>query len=91
MGASSTRGATGTGATTGAGATTGTGATTVTFDTSELAVLTQEMLAAGFSEAEVGQVMGGNVVRFLPGMPVKRMNNPAGWSLWMSVAWERNW
>ncbi len=41
------------------------GATAVTFDTSELAILTQEMLNAGFSEAEIRKVMGENVKRFL--------------------------
>lgn len=39
------------------------GATTVTFDTSELAVLTRLMLQAEFSEAEIRAVMGENVVR----------------------------
>ena len=37
----------------------------VTFDTSELAVLTDEMLRAGFTEAEIRAVMGENVKRFL--------------------------
>jgi microsomal dipeptidase-like Zn-dependent dipeptidase len=41
------------------------GATTVTFDTAELAVLTEEMLAAGFTEVEIRAVMGGNVIRLL--------------------------
>jgi len=41
------------------------GATTVAFDTAELAVLTQLMLEAGFSEAEIRAVMGGNVIRLL--------------------------
>lgn len=41
------------------------GATTVTFDTSELAVLPEEMLRAGFREAEIRAVMGGNVIRLL--------------------------
>lgn len=41
------------------------GATAVTFDTGELAVLTDEMLRAGFSEAEIRAVMGENVRRFL--------------------------
>lgn len=41
------------------------GATTVAFDTSELAVLTELMLGAGFSEAEIRAVMGGNVIRLL--------------------------
>jgi microsomal dipeptidase-like Zn-dependent dipeptidase len=41
------------------------GSTTTTFDTSELAVLTQKMMDAGFSENEITKVMGGNSVRFL--------------------------
>ncbi len=41
------------------------GATAVAFDTSELAVLTQEMLLAGFTEEEIRMVMGENVKRFL--------------------------
>ena len=41
------------------------GATAVSFDTSELAVLTDTMLAAGFSEDEIRLVMGENVKRFL--------------------------
>jgi len=41
------------------------GATAVAFDTAELAVLTQLMLEAGFSEAEIRAVMGGNVIRLL--------------------------
>ena len=41
------------------------GATTVTFDTSELIVLTQVMLDEGFSEDEIRAVMGENVKRFL--------------------------
>ena len=41
------------------------GATEVAFDTSELAVLTHEMLEAGFSENEIRAVMGGNMQRFL--------------------------
>ena len=41
------------------------GGTTVTFDTSELAALTHEMLAQGFTVAEIRAVMGGNLVRFL--------------------------
>lgn len=40
------------------------GATAVKFDTSELAILTQEMLDAGFSEQEIKQVMGENAKRF---------------------------
>jgi microsomal dipeptidase-like Zn-dependent dipeptidase len=41
------------------------GATTVMFDTAELAVITEGMLAAGFTEAEIRAVMGGNVIRLL--------------------------
>ena len=41
------------------------GATAVTFDVGEIAVLTEEMLQQGFTEAEVRLVMGGNVRRFL--------------------------
>jgi microsomal dipeptidase-like Zn-dependent dipeptidase len=41
------------------------GSTTVTFDASELAVLTQEMLRAGASEREVRAVMGANLLAFL--------------------------
>ncbi|MDZ7827413.1 MAG: membrane dipeptidase [Gammaproteobacteria bacterium] len=41
------------------------GATEVAFDTSELAVLTDRMLEAGFTEAEIRAVMGENTLRFL--------------------------
>lgn len=41
------------------------GATAVLLDTSELAVLTDEMLRQGFSEDEIRMVMGDNVRRFL--------------------------
>ena len=41
------------------------GATTVSFDTSELAALTEEMLQSGFTEDEIRMVMGENVKRFL--------------------------
>ncbi|MEM1261071.1 MAG: dipeptidase [Pseudomonadota bacterium] len=41
------------------------GAVTVAFDAGELAVLTDRMLAAGFSDEEIAAVMGGNVERFL--------------------------
>jgi microsomal dipeptidase-like Zn-dependent dipeptidase len=41
------------------------GATAVMFDTSELAVLTDAMLQAGFTEHEIRMVMGENVKRFL--------------------------
>lgn len=47
------------------------GATTTAFDASELAVLTHEMLEAGFTEIEIRLVMGGNMAGFflqnLPG------------------------
>lgn len=41
------------------------GSIVTTFDTSELAVLTDEMLKANFTEIEIRKVMGGNMVRFL--------------------------
>ncbi len=41
------------------------GSVTTQLDTSELAVLTEEMLKADFSEAEIRAVMGGNMLRFL--------------------------
>lgn len=41
------------------------GTIAVTFDTSELAILTQTMLQSGFSEDEIRAVMGENVRRFL--------------------------
>jgi len=41
------------------------GAVTTTFDTSELAVLTQTMLNDGFTEREIRAVMGENMQRFL--------------------------
>jgi len=41
------------------------GAVAVSFDTSQLAVLTETMLRAGFSEREIRLVMGDNVRRFL--------------------------
>lgn len=40
------------------------GATTTAFDASELAVLTDEMLKAGFREIEIRLVMGGNLAGF---------------------------
>ncbi|MBT4521786.1 MAG: dipeptidase [Halieaceae bacterium] len=48
------------------------GGTSVTFDTSEIAVLTDEMLKANFSETEIRKVMGENMMRFL------RHNLPEG-------------
>jgi microsomal dipeptidase-like Zn-dependent dipeptidase len=41
------------------------GSTAVTIDVSELSVLTQVMLDAGFTESEIRAVMGENVKRFL--------------------------
>jgi microsomal dipeptidase-like Zn-dependent dipeptidase len=41
------------------------GSIAVSFDVSELAVLTETMLRAGFTETEIRLVMGENVKRFL--------------------------
>jgi membrane dipeptidase len=41
------------------------GATRVPFDTSEMVVLTQLLLRAGFSEADITKIMGGNTLRVL--------------------------
>ncbi len=41
------------------------GTVTTMFDTSELAVLTRELVALGFSEERIAKVMGGNTIRFL--------------------------
>lgn len=41
------------------------GATAMAFDTSEVAVLTEEMLKAGFTQEEIRKVMGDNVALFL--------------------------
>jgi len=41
------------------------GGTTVLFDASEIAVLTHEMLKAGFTREEIMRVMGENAIRFL--------------------------
>jgi microsomal dipeptidase-like Zn-dependent dipeptidase len=41
------------------------GGTWTTFDASELAVLTQALMQAGFSDREIEKVMGGNTLRFL--------------------------
>lgn len=41
------------------------GATTTAFDTSGLAVLTQALIDRGFTDDEIGKVMGGNVMRVL--------------------------
>lgn len=48
------------------------GAVPVAFDTSELAVLTAGMREAGFTDEEIGKVMGGNAIRFF------RENLPQG-------------
>jgi microsomal dipeptidase-like Zn-dependent dipeptidase len=40
------------------------GVVEVSFDTSELAALTQALMAHGFSDEEIGLIMGGNAVRF---------------------------
>jgi membrane dipeptidase len=41
------------------------GATHVPFDTSEMAVLTQLLISAGFSEVDIAKIMGGNTLRVL--------------------------
>ncbi len=41
------------------------GSVTVGFDSSELAALTHEMLAQGFSENQIRKIMGGNMLAFL--------------------------
>lgn len=41
------------------------GSTHTQFDTSELSILTQKMIEANFSEGEIRQVMGENMLRFL--------------------------
>lgn len=41
------------------------GSTTTSFDTSEISILTQEMVNAGFSKQEIAKVMGENAVNFL--------------------------
>ena len=41
------------------------GSVATPFDTSELILLTDEMLRQGFSETEIRKVMGGNLVRFM--------------------------
>lgn len=35
------------------------------FDSSGLVALTEALLVAGFSEAEIAKIMGGNTLRFL--------------------------
>ena len=41
------------------------GAVTVAWDTSDLAVITQELLDRGHSEDEIAAIMGGNTLRVL--------------------------
>ena len=41
------------------------GSVTTRFDTSRLDAITAALVAAGFSEADIAKVMGGNVVRLL--------------------------
>ncbi|KZL15511.1 dipeptidase [Pseudovibrio sp. Ad26] len=41
------------------------GSVTTAFDTSEYAVLTQELLKRGFTEKQIAAVMGENIIRFL--------------------------
>ncbi len=41
------------------------GSVETAFDISELAALTDELLKAGLSDADIAKVMGGNMVRFL--------------------------
>ncbi|MGC3955755.1 MAG: dipeptidase [Propionicimonas sp.] len=41
------------------------GATTVAWDTSQLALITQELMNRGFSEADIAAIMGGNTLRVL--------------------------
>jgi membrane dipeptidase len=41
------------------------GATTTGIDTSQLAIMTQALIDAGLSDAEIAKVMGGNVIRVL--------------------------
>ena len=41
------------------------GSVATTFDTSELAAITHELLEAGVSETQIRKVMGGNMVRLL--------------------------
>ena len=46
------------------------GATTVALDTSQLSLVTQALIDAGFSDEEIAKVMGGNVLRLLAqGLP----------------------
>jgi len=41
------------------------GSTSVQFDTSEIAVLTEEMRSRGFTDIEIQKVMGGNIIRLM--------------------------
>ena len=41
------------------------GATHILFDASEIVVLTDALLKAGFTREEVAKIMGGNQIRFL--------------------------
>lgn len=54
------------------------GATTVRFDTSGLTQVTQALLNAGFSEAEIRAVMGGNALRVLRAGLVPLAQAPQG-------------
>ena len=46
------------------------GSVKIPFDASELPALTHHLLSAGFSHEDVGQIMGGNAIRFLrQGLP----------------------
>lgn len=48
------------------------GATTTPFDTAGLDEITQELLTAGFTPAQIAQIMGGNVMRLLTaGLPAQ--------------------
>ena len=38
---------------------------TVAFDTSEIAVITDELLKIGLSESQIRKVMGGNMLKFI--------------------------
>ena len=41
------------------------GSTTTGFDASQIAAITQALMDAGFSEADIRKVMGGNVLRVI--------------------------
>lgn len=57
------------------------GAVGTTFDVSELAVLTREMMEASFTRDEISKVMGGNIIRFmrenLPPKPAETVKDGA--------------